>query len=141
MAVDSTAITSALLCVLVSTAKLYESCVKGCAGYDDLTRDIRNFRDRLENQATVFRNQFRILLEEVVDHSTALAVTYGAYYNDSLNTDLEALLGRYKESFVLCLQTSKRELQQFEKEIRSIRLITGQKKDRKASTDFIYYDE
>lgn len=100
-----------VLPVLVSAAEHYDSCLRLFVRYKNFAKEADRFQSQLVVQKAIFRNQCRILFEEITEHDVASSMLSGpsdsshsSCSNLELEEQLSLLLG---DSGAECLQTVK----------------------------------
>ncbi len=67
-----------VLPLLISAAEHYDDCLRPFVRYKNFSREAHRFQNLLDIQKTIFRNQCRILLEEIVEHDVASSILNGS---------------------------------------------------------------
>ena len=100
-----------VLPLLISAVEHYDDCLRPFIRYKNFAKEADRFQDSLDIQKTIFKNQCRILLEEIIDHDVASSMLNGpsganhpSWSNIELEEQLVQLLG---ESRSACLATVK----------------------------------
>ena len=98
-----------VLPLLISAAEHYEDCLRPFIRYKHFAKEADRFLDSLGIQKVIFRNQCRILLEEIIEHDVASSVLDGrsgpnhpSWSDVELEEQLTQLLG---ESRGACITT------------------------------------
>ena len=95
--------------LLISAAEHYDECLRPFIRYKDFAKEANRFVKSLRIQKGIFRNQCRILLEEIINHDVASSMLDGKsgaehpYWSDiQLEEQLTRLLGDSRD---LCITT------------------------------------
>jgi hypothetical protein len=67
----------AVLPLLISAAEHYEDCLRPIERFIHFTSRVDRFQQKLTVQRTIFRNQCRILLENIIDHDAVESMLKG----------------------------------------------------------------
>ena len=98
----------AVLPVLMAAAQQYNDSLGPLSRYKRFAREARSYSRELEVQRTIFRNECRNLLEEVVDHDTASgmlnALDQQAWEDKKLDKQLAQLLGDSLEACITIIR-------------------------------------
>ena len=96
-----------VLPLLISAAEHYNDCLRPFIRYRNFAREAGRFQDLLDIQKVIFRNQCRILLEEIIEHdvvSSMLNGPSGASHPSWSDVDLEKqlcqLLGESRDACI-----------------------------------------
>ena len=99
--IEAAGLALAILPLIVSAVQHYEDCFRPFLKYKRFTKEADGFRKLFSVQKAIFRNQCGILLQELVEHDTALAILCGARHLSESESDLarqvNELLGESKE--------------------------------------------
>ena len=91
----------AVLPLIVSAAEHYEDCFRPFVRYRKFNTEVYRFQQRLSIQKTIFRNQCRLLLENVTEHDVAARMLSGpahpSWSDPKLDRELATLLGSSRE--------------------------------------------
>lgn len=78
--------------LLISAVEHYDDCLRPFLRYKNFAKEADRFRDLLRIQKSIFKNQCRILLEEIVDHDVASSMLDGAAHPSRSDLELEKQL-------------------------------------------------
>lgn len=122
----------AILPVLMSCAKQYNSCLRCFGRYKSFTKEARNYTKDIEIQRTIFRNECRNLLEEVVDHDAAASMLnmldQEAWASKKLDEQLVQMLGESLQACITIIGRIEEQLQDLSKESKGFTSIIEQEK-------------
>ena len=122
----------AVLPVLMSAAKQYNHCLGLFSRYKKFAKEARGYYKELEIQRTIFRNQCRNLLEEIIDHDSASSMlnllTEKAWTNEELDKRLAQQLGESLEACTLTIELIEQRLQDISGESERLKSIVEQEK-------------
>ena len=97
--------------LLISAAEHYDKCLRPFTRYKEVAKEADRFQNLLRIQKAIYRNQCRILLEEIIEHDVAssmldgpLGVDHPSWSDVGLEEQLTRLLG---ESSRECIATIK----------------------------------
>ena len=98
-----------VLPLLISAAEHYDECLRPFIRYKNFAKEADRFLNLLRIQKAIFRNQCRILLEEIIEHDVASSMLDGpsgvdhpSWSDIELEEQLTRLLG---ESRAACVTT------------------------------------
>lgn len=113
--------------LLISAAEHYDDCLRPFVRYKNFAKEADRFRHLLGVQKTIFRNQCRILLEEIIEHDVATTMLNGrsganhpSWSDVGLEEDLCKLLGDSRESCITTIEMIEERLRYIECESRDI---------------------
>ena len=96
-----------VLPLLISAAEHYNDSLRPFTRYKSFAKEADRFQNLLGIQKTVFRNQCRILLEEIVEHDVALSMLDGrsgvdhpSWSSVELEEQLARLLGESRNAYI-----------------------------------------
>ena len=100
--------------LLISAAEHYDKCLRPFIRYKDFAKEADRFQDSLRVQKGIFRNQCRILLEEIVEHDVASSMLDGRSGKDhpswsdvELQEQLTRLLGESSDACITAIKLIK----------------------------------
>lgn len=101
-------LTLGVLPLLMAAAEHYDQCFRPFVRYKRIAKEADHFRDQLNIQKTIFRNQCRLLLEEIVEHDAASRMLKGpddpSWHDAALDAKLSELLGESREACVAAIE-------------------------------------
>ena len=113
-------LTLGVLPLLINAAEHYDQCFRPFVRYKKIAKEADHFRNQLNIQRTIFRNQCRLLLEEIVDHDAAswmLKTPEAPTWHDAaLDAKIGELLGESKEACVATIETIEQRLRHIQSE-------------------------
>ena len=118
----------AILPLIVSAAQHYEDCFRPFLKYKRFAKEADAFRKRFSVQKAIFRNQCGILLQELVDHDTALAMLNGSQSNHRLERQLDELLGESKQPCAAIIRAIRDKLSNMESESQQLETTIEQER-------------
>ena len=138
--IEAAGLALAILPLIVSAAEHYEDCFRPFLRYKKFAKEADFFRKLFSVQKAIFRNQCGILLQELVDHDTALAMLNGARHLSQITDDLERqlgeLLGESKEPCVAIIETIHDKLSDIASESQQLGTTIEQERQVSSSTFF-----
>ena len=109
-----------VLPLLVVAAEHYDQCFRPFVRYKKIAKEADHFRDQLNIQKTIFRNQCRLLLEQIVEHDAAARMLKGPddplWHDAALDAKLNQLLGESREACVAAIKIIEQRLQDIQNE-------------------------
>ena len=101
-----------ILPLLISAAEHYDDCLRPFIRYKNFAKEADRFRHLLGIQKTIFRNQCRLLLEEIIEHDVASSMfsrPSGANHHPSwsdidLEEQLSQLLGDSRDACITTVE-------------------------------------
>ena len=102
-----------ILPLLISAAEHYDDCLRPFIRYKNFAKEADRFAHLLGVQKTIFRNQCRLLLEEIIEHDVASSMLSpspsGANHHPSwsdidLEDQLSQLLGDSRDACVTTVE-------------------------------------
>lgn len=123
----------AVLPLLMSAAQQYNNCLGPFGRYKRFAKEARGYYKELEIQRTIFRNECRNLLEEIVDHDAASSMlnslSQNAWANKKLDEQLAQQLGESLTACTATIQLIEERLQDISGEGQRFKSIVEQEKD------------
>lgn len=130
--IEIAGLTLAVLPILLSAAQLYSNCLSPFSRYKRFAKEARDYHKELEIQRTIFRNQCRNLLEEVIDHDEASSMlnslTQQAWKNQRLDEQLAQHLGESLRACVAIIELIEQRLRDISEESEGFKSIVEQEK-------------
>lgn len=121
-----------VLPLLISAAEHYDDCLRPFIRYKNFAKEADRFRHLLGIQKTIFKNQCRLLLEEIIEHDVASSMLGGpsganhpSWSDSDLEEQLSQLLGDSRDA---CITT----VEMIEERLRD---IEGESQDLEATID------
>ena len=101
-----------ILPLLISAAEHYDDCLRPFIRYKNFAKEADRFGHLLGIQKTIFRNQCRLLLEEIIEHDVAssmLSRPSGANHHPSwsdidLEEQISQLLGDSRDACITAVE-------------------------------------
>ena len=122
----------AILPILMSAAQQYNNCLGPFSRYKRFAKEARGYYKELEIQRTIFRNECRNLLEEIVDHDAASSMldslTQKAWANKKLDEQLAEQLGESLDACVAIIELIEQRLRDISGESRGFKSIVEQER-------------
>ena len=123
----------AILPVFMSAAQQYNNCLGPFSRYKRFAKEARGYYKELEIQRTIFRNECRNLLEEIVDHDEASSMldslNQKAWTNKKLDEQLAQQLGESLEACIAIIELIEQRLQDISGESQGFKSIVELEKD------------
>ncbi len=126
-------LTLGVLPLLISAAEHYDDCLRPFIRYNKFAKEAGRFRDLLGIQKTIFRNQCRILLEEIIEHDVATTMLNGpsganhpSWSNIDLEKELCKLLGDSRAACVTTIELIEERLRDIDCESRDLETTIDQ---------------
>ena len=123
----------AILPVLMSAAEQYNNCLTPFSRYRKFAKEARNYYEELDIQRTIFRNQCRNLLEEIVDHDAASnmleLLDKTTWANKNLDEQLAFQLGESLDACTAVIRLVEQRLQDIMEEGKCFKSIVEQEKE------------
>ena len=117
----------AVLPLIISAAENYEDCFGPFIRYRRFDKEVDRFQQQLKIQKVIFRNQCRLLLENVTEHDAAANMLDGrlhpSWSDPKLDNELASLLGSSKEACCITIEAIDGKLCNIEKESRGLGAI------------------
>jgi len=120
-------LTLGVLPLLISAAEHYDDCLRPFIRYRNFAKEADRFRHSLGIQKTIFRNQCRILLEEILEHDVAATMLNGpsganhpSWSDIELEKELCRLLGDSKGACITTIELIEERLRDIECESRDL---------------------
>ena len=109
----------AVLPLIISAIEHYGGCTRPFSRYRDFTSRARHFHQKLNTQRTIFRNQCRLLLLEIVEQEIATEMMndqrHPCWSSAQLDQDLKEQINASQDSCVGVLQEIGAILQRLQK--------------------------
>ena len=113
-------LTLGVLPLLIAAAEHYDRCFRPFVRYRKIAKEADHFRVQLSIQKTIFRNQCRLLLEQIVDHDAASRMLKGpndpSWRDAALDAKLTQLLGESREACVAVIEIIEQRLRHIQSE-------------------------
>jgi len=116
-----------VLPLLISAAEHFDDCLRPFIRYKNFAKEADRFRHLLGVQKTIFRNQCRLLLEEIIEHHVAttmlngpLGAAHPSWSDGELGNELCKLLGDSKVAIITTLEMIEKLLREIEDESRDL---------------------
>ena len=113
-------LTLGVLPLLINAAEHYDQCFRPFVRYKKIAKEADHFRNQLNTQRTIFRNQCRLLLEEIVDHDAASCMLKTpedpTWHDAALDAKIGELLGESKEACVATIEIIEQRLRHIQSE-------------------------
>ncbi|CAF9930721.1 hypothetical protein IMSHALPRED_008261 [Imshaugia aleurites] len=100
-----------ILPLLISAAEHYDDTLRPFERYKNFAKEADRFQGQLGIQKVIFRNQCRILLEEIIEHDVASSMLYGlsgpthpSWSDVELEEQLSQLLGESRDACVTTVE-------------------------------------
>ena len=120
----------AILPLIFSAAKRYDSVLMPFLRYKRYAKEVKTYSKELGVQGTIFRNECRNLLEEVIDHDSAsgmlVLLAQEAWSDCHLDAQLKQQLGESFEACVAIIELVEERLQDIEAENQEFGAIVHQ---------------
>ena len=122
----------AVLPILMTAAQQYNNCLVPLKRYRKFTTEAQDYYKELKIQNTIFRNQCRNLLEEVIDHDAASSMlnslTQKSWADKSLDEQLAFRLGESLEACISIIGLIEQRLQSIVEESQRFKSVVDQEK-------------
>ena len=112
-----------VLPLLISAAQHYDDCLRPLTRYKNFAKEADRFQDWLAIQKVIFRNQCRILLEEVIEHDIASSMLDGPpgtnhplWSDTELEGQFAQLLGDSKDACITTVRIIEERLGEIDSE-------------------------
>ena len=112
-----------ILPLLISAAEHYADCLRPFIRYKNLAKEADRFQNLLGIQKAIFRNQCRILLEEIIEHDVASSMLDGcsginhpSWSDIELEKQLTQLLGDSRDACITIVEMIEKRLQDIDSE-------------------------
>lgn len=122
-----------VLPLLTSAAEHYDDCLRPFIRYKNFAKEADRFRNLLGIQKTIFRNQCRILLEEIVEHDVASSMLNGpsganhpSWSEVELEKQLSHLLGNSRDACITTVEMIEERLRDIEGESQDLETTIDQ---------------
>ena len=89
---EAVGVVLAVLPLIISAAENYGRCFRPIERYFHFSSRVDRFRQRFEIQKTIFRNQCRILLEDIIEHDVAVDMLNDRLHRNWKDTSIEQQL-------------------------------------------------
>ena len=113
-----------VLPLLLAAAEHYDQCFRPFIRYKKIAQEADHFRDQLNIQKTIFRNQCRLLLKQIVEHDAASRMLKAPdeplWHDAALNAKLSELLGESREACVAAVEMIELRLHDIQTENREL---------------------
>lgn len=100
-----------ILPLLISAAEHYDGTLRPFERYQNFAKEADRFQGQLAIQKVIFRNQCRILLEEIIEHDVASSMLHGpsgpshpSWSDVELEEQLSQLLGESRDACVTTVE-------------------------------------
>lgn len=117
----------AVLPLIISATEHYEDCFRPFVRYRKFTTEVDHFQQQLKIQKAIFRNQCRLLLENVAEHDAAAKMLDGRghplWSDPELDRELTTLLGGLREACCTLIKSIDEKLRDIEKESQGLGAI------------------
>lgn len=127
----------AILPLIFSAAKRYDSVLSPFLRYKRYAREVKIYSKELGIQRTIFRNECRNLLEEVIDHDSASRMldllAQDAWSDRDLDAQLVRQLGESLNAYVAIIELVEERLQDVEVENEEFGAIVHQEQQVESS--------
>ncbi len=118
---------STVLAVLPLIISAAEDCFRPFVRYRRFDTEVDRFQQKLKVQKTIFRNQCRFLLENVIEHDAATEMLEGrahpSWSDLGLDNELATLLGDSREACCIIIRSIDEKLRDIEKESQDLSAI------------------
>lgn len=122
-----------VLPLLISAAEHYDDCLRPFIRYKNFAKEADRFRNLLSIQKTIFRNQCRILLEDITEHDVASSMLNGpsganhpSWSDVELEAQLSQLLGDSRGACIATVEMIKERLRDIEDESQDLEITIHQ---------------
>ncbi|CAF9920614.1 MAG: hypothetical protein ALECFALPRED_001583 [Alectoria fallacina] len=122
-----------ILPLLISAAEHYDDCLRPFIRYKNFAKEADRFRHLLGIQKTIFRNQCRILLEDIIEHDVASSMLNGpsganhpSWSDVELEAQLSQLLGDSRDACIATVEMIKERLRDIEDESQDLEMTLHQ---------------
>ena len=122
-----------VLPLLISAAEHYEDCLRPFIRYKNFAKEADRFRHLLGIQKTIFRNQCRLLLEEIIEHDVAFSMLSGpsganhpSWSDIDLEEQLSQLLGDSRNACITTVEMIEERLRDIEGESQDLETTIDQ---------------
>ena len=109
-----------VLPILISAAEHYSDCLRPFTRYKHFSKQANQFQNQLGIQKVLFRNQCRLLLEDIIDHDVASsmldAVKHPSWSDIALEERLVQLLGESRSACISIIETIEERLRDIDTE-------------------------
>lgn len=117
----------AVLPLIISAAEHYEDCFRPFVRYRKFDTEVDRFQQQLKIQKAIFRNQCRLLLENVTEPNVATRMLDGrahpSWTNPELEHELATLLGGSREACCIIVRSIDEKLRDIGKESQDLGAI------------------
>lgn len=131
-----------VLPLLTSAAEHYDDCLRPFIRYKNFAKEADRFRNLPGIQKTIFRNQCRILLEEIVEHDVASSMLNGpsganhpSWSDVELEKQLSHLLGNSRDACITTVEMIEERLRDIEGESQDLETTIDQ--DSRDTADIV----
>ena len=122
-----------VLPLLISAAEHYDDCLRPFIRYKHFAKEADRFLDSLGIQKVIFRNQCRILLEEIIEHDVASSILNGrsglnhpSWSDIELEEQLAQLLGESRDACITTIEVIQDRLRDINSESQDLAATLGQ---------------
>ncbi len=127
--IEAAGLALAILPLILSAAKRYDSVLGPFLRYKRFAREAKRYSKELDVQRTIFRNECRNLLEEIVEHDAASNIlTKETWLDSQLENELLQQLGESKQACVTIIEMIEERLQDIEGENNEFCTIVDQER-------------
>ena len=109
-----------VLPLLIAAAEHYDQCFRPFVRYKRIAKEADHFRNQLNIQRTIFRNQCRLLLEQIVEHDAASCMLKApedpSWHDAALDAKISQLLGESREACVAIIEIIEQRLRHIQSE-------------------------
>ena len=113
-----------VLPLLIAAAEHYDQCFRPFVRYKRIAKEADHFRNQLNIQRTIFRNQCRLLLEQIVEHDAAScmlkAPEHSSWHDAALDAKISQLLGESSEACVATIEIIEQRLRHIQSECQEL---------------------
>ena len=113
-------LTVGVLPLLIAAAEHYDQCFRPFVRYKRIAKEADHFRNQLNIQRTIFRNQCRLLLEQIVEHDAASRMLKApedpSWHDAALDAKISQLLGESREACVATIEIIEQRLRHIQSE-------------------------
>ena len=137
--VEAAGLVLAILPLLISSVQQYDDITSCFARYRNLAPEVNRFQLRLKTQRTIFQNECRLLLSNVVDQGAADLIVDTASQSPNLDpwvvSDFALQLGRCGEACLATAEQIKERLEEIGYEGRSLESLVNECKGGQVSSN------
>ena len=118
--IEGAGLALAILPLILSAAKGYDNVLGPFLRYNRFAKEAKRYSKDLDIQRTIFRNECRNLLEEIIEHDAASSMfellTEQTWFNSELNDRLLENLGESKQACITVIELIEERLQEIDGE-------------------------